>query len=143
MAASTLLFLLSSLAIQGALSSCDPCEEIYFSRRLYFILIWLQLRLLSFHHVGSSRTPSVNISLKGSAELHFTTFLPYTCPRQLCLEILRDDGKTELYTVLNGTYDLYAREEYTDRGLEVYGDCHYHYEGSCNIHATLRPTDLR
>ena len=93
--------------------------------------------------VGSPRDPpSVNISLVDEAYLYFEYgyIYIYDCPEvELRWEILRADGETELYSVVNETYRYGRYERYPDRGLRISGYCD-HY---CDADLWISPTDLR
>ena len=89
-----------------------------------------------------SDPPSVNTSLKGEASFYYLAFpiYAYECPGlELYWEILRADGETELYTVVNETHYIETYEEYTERGVETYGDCY----GACIADLRISPTDLK
>ena len=84
----------------------------------------------------------MNTSLKGQARFFFLGFPSnaLNCPGlELHWKILRADGETETYTVVNETYYNGINEEYTDRGVETYGDC----SGACIADLSISPTDLR
>lgn len=84
---------------------------------------------------------SVNISLEGVATFFFehNGQTIYSCSEfELHWKILKDDGKTELYTVVNERH-LSNTEEYTDSGLEIIGHC----ISNCYSYLRISPTDLR
>ena len=91
-----------------------------------------------------SNPPSVNISLESGAYFNFYAYYVdvYDCPElELHWEILRADGETELYTVVNDTYRYHGwrYEQFTDRGIEIEGYCY----GGCDAYLWINPTDLR
>ena len=62
------------------------------------------------------------------------------CPGlNLYWNILRADGETELYTVVNEAYHYGREEEYNDAGIEIYGQCF----SFCESYLWIRPTDQR
>lgn len=97
----------------------------------------------SYSNVGSpSEPPSMNISLEGLATFYFEHNGQeiYYCSNffEVHWEVLKDDGKTELYTVVNERH-LSNTEEYTDSGLEIIGHC----SSNCYSYLWISPTDLR
>ena len=53
--------------------------------------------------------------------------------------MLRADGETELYTLVNETYHYRRYESYPDRGLRIEGYC----SSYCDTDLRISPTDLR
>ena len=96
-------------------------------------------------YIGAPRDPpSVNVSLKGEASFSFyaSDINVYACPGlELHWEILRADGETELYSVVNETYHYGRDEEYPESGLEIDGFCHFIF--LCRVRARISPTDMR
>ena len=92
-----------------------------------------------------SDPPSLNVSLAGEAYFSFFADIYYCSELELRWEILRADGETEQYTVVNETYrneSYYGRyEEYPESGLEI--DRYCNFPLYCDIYATINPTDLR
>ena len=56
-------------------------------------------------------------------------------------KIQRADGETEVYTVVNETYDYGRDYDLLDRGLSFDGYC-YPFIG-CSLYVTISPTDMR
>ena len=154
MAASTILFLLSGLAVQGALCCRDDyCGNVSFTCRqiVFQFLSMHEYNLFPFPRVGD--LPSVNISLEGEAYFYLQVdeIDISDCPGfELHLEILRADEETELYTLLNETH-RYSDASYPDRGLWIFESCYYYYDlhyydyrySFCYVVAVISPTDLR
>ena len=122
-----------------------------------------QISPLSLCAGHPSNPPSINTSLKGWNPCEYwdtySVFFfdaynvnVYDCPGlELRWEILRADGETELYTVVNETYHNGRYEFYPESGLDIDGYCYDdysdyngdYYRYSCHAYAAILPTDLR
>ena len=83
-----------------------------------------------------------NISQEGQAcyDLRARYIDIYDCPEtEVHWNIQRADGQAEIYTVVNNTYHYGRHDEYTERGLEVYGECDY----MCRAYLWITPVDQR
>jgi len=83
----------------------------------------------------------VNISLEGVATFYFEHNGQniYGCFEfEIHWKILKDDGKTEIYTVVSETHPSNS-EEYIDIGIEITGYC----ISNCDTYMSISPTDLR
>ena len=82
-----------------------------------------------------------NISLSGNAEFYFEAYPIFDCSKvEAHWEIQRSDGETEMYTVVNATYNR-GSDKLPERGLSFHGFCSPLY--ACYFHMTISPTDRR
>ena len=81
--------------------------------------------------------------MAGEAYFSFFADIHYCFELELRWEILRADGETEQYSVVDGIYRYRGNydEEYPESGLEIDGYCNFPLY--CDIYATISPTDLR
>ena len=139
-----LLFSLSSQSSHECYCSGDPyidCEYncVHFSYANDMSLIYS----LFCSYTGWPR--SANISLKGTAyfefyEYRYSVYDVHGChDLEVRWEILRRDGLTELYTIINETYNHGRDLELQDSGLFIYGPHIFWLESEL----TITPTDLR
>ena len=89
---------------------------------------------------------SANISLRGTAYFRFyeyhSIYDVHGChDLEVRWEILRKDGLTELYTIINETYNHGRDLELQGSGLFIYGSQFYHFLLESRL--TITPTDLR
>jgi hypothetical protein len=119
MIASLLLLVLGALS--DSAQSCD-CQE--------------------FRHLSWDFEQITDISIKDSTNLYAFVYEidAHSCKEfEAHWEILRADGETEIYTIVNDVYPHGRYKNLPERELSVESFCY----GVCDLYITLSPTDMR